>query len=210
MKAYKGFNKDLTCRGFQYEVGKTYETDKADLCNSGFHACLDPLDCFSYYSPATSVYHEVEIEDNGQRSDEDSKVVGKKITIGKELSVKQICDIHAAYVAEGCTSKKAGEDYAELSGGKYSSLSGGRYSSLSGLDGSSLSGLDGSVVSCFNGKCKAGLGSVITIANRRFENGKYTIYDFATGIVDGEKIKADTWYKCENNELVEVEDDGHA
>lgn len=55
MKAYKGFNKDMTCRGFQYEVGKTYETDEADLCNSGFHACKNPLDCFKYYSPAKSI-----------------------------------------------------------------------------------------------------------------------------------------------------------
>lgn len=51
MKAYKGFNKDMTCRGFQYEEGKTYETDKAELCKEGFHACENPLDCFNYYAP---------------------------------------------------------------------------------------------------------------------------------------------------------------
>lgn len=78
MKAYKGFNKDMTCRGFRYEIGKEYETDAADLCRIGFHACENPLDCFSHYAPATSRYCEVEIEDNGQRSSEDSKVVGKK------------------------------------------------------------------------------------------------------------------------------------
>ena len=78
MKAYKGFNKDMTCRGFQYEEGKTYETDKAELCNSGFHACENPLDCFYYYAPGESVYHEVEIDDNGQRQKDDTKVVGKK------------------------------------------------------------------------------------------------------------------------------------
>lgn len=60
MKAYKGFNKDMTCRDFQYEVGKTYETDEADLCNSGFHACENPLDCFRYYSPGKSKYCEKE------------------------------------------------------------------------------------------------------------------------------------------------------
>ena len=72
MKAYKGFNKDMTCRGFQYEIGKAYETDAADLCSIGFHACENPLDCFGYYAPAASRYCEVEIEDNGQRSPEDS------------------------------------------------------------------------------------------------------------------------------------------
>ena len=75
MKAYKGFNKDMTCRGFQYEEGKTYETDEAKMCESGFHACEDPLDCFGYYNPAESVYHEVEIEDNGERQSNDTKVV---------------------------------------------------------------------------------------------------------------------------------------
>ena len=64
-KFYKGFNEDLTCRGFQYEEGKTYETDEAKLCSKGFHACENPLDCFGYYAPGESVYHEVEIEDNG-------------------------------------------------------------------------------------------------------------------------------------------------
>ena len=49
MKAYKGFNPDMTCRGFQYEEGKKYETDKAELCNEGFHACERPLDIIQYY-----------------------------------------------------------------------------------------------------------------------------------------------------------------
>ena len=44
MKAYKGFKADMTCRGFKYEVGKTYKTDKAVLCECGFHACEHPLD----------------------------------------------------------------------------------------------------------------------------------------------------------------------
>ena len=77
MKAYKGFNKDMTCRGFQYEEGKEYECDDAKLCEKEFHACEYPLDCFEYYNPVESVYHEVEIDDNGERGD-DSKVVGKK------------------------------------------------------------------------------------------------------------------------------------
>ena len=57
MKGYKGFNKDMTCRDFQYEEGKEYTTDNAKLCESGFHACEYPLDCFRYYAPGESVYH---------------------------------------------------------------------------------------------------------------------------------------------------------
>lgn len=62
MKAYKGFNSDITCRGFQYEEGKTYEEPTADLCKKGFHTCEDPLDCIGYYHPADgAVYGEVEL-----------------------------------------------------------------------------------------------------------------------------------------------------
>lgn len=72
MKAYKGFNKDLTCRGFQYEQGKSYEMDTAVLCESGFHACEMPLDVLNYYAPCNSVFHEVELDgvcvDSGGRA----------------------------------------------------------------------------------------------------------------------------------------------
>ena len=57
-KAFKGFNKDLTCRGFQYEEGKEFETERAECCEEGFHACEYPLDCFGYYAPNSSVFHE--------------------------------------------------------------------------------------------------------------------------------------------------------
>lgn len=61
-KAFKGFNKDLICRGFQYEEGKEFETERAECCEEGFHACEYPLDCFAYYNPANSVFHEVELD----------------------------------------------------------------------------------------------------------------------------------------------------
>jgi len=99
MKAFKGFNKDLSCRDFKYETGKEYEEKEADICSKGFHACEFPMDCFSYYSPADSRYCEVEIEDNGQRHD-DSKVVGKKITIGAEIGLKGIIDASVKFIIE--------------------------------------------------------------------------------------------------------------
>ena len=141
MKAYKGFNKDMTCRGFQYEIGKAYETDAADLCRIGFHACENPLDCFSHYAPATSRYCEVEIEDNGQRSSEDSKVVGRKIKIGAELSTEQICKLHFEYVRSRCDPAKtnAAGDRESASAGEYGSASAGERGSASAGDGGSAS-----------------------------------------------------------------------
>lgn len=74
MKAFKGFNKDLTCRGFQYEEGKEFHTEKAECCEEGFHACEYPLDCFNYYNPAQSVFHEVELSGDMDRRSDDTKV----------------------------------------------------------------------------------------------------------------------------------------
>ena len=96
MKAYKGFDKDLKCRGFQFEIGKTYtmmEGEPVKLCKRGFHACEKPLDCFGYYAPGLSRYCEVELADvSGERSG-DSKRVAKTITIIKELTKDEMHDI---------------------------------------------------------------------------------------------------------------------
>ena len=87
MKAFKGFNKDLTCRGFQYEEGKEFHTEKADCCNEGFHACEYPLDCFGYYNPAESVFHEVELSGDMDRENSDTKVCATDIKIGARISI---------------------------------------------------------------------------------------------------------------------------
>ena len=89
-KFYKGFNEDLTCRGFQYEEGKTYTEGEADLCHKGFHACEDPLDCFGYYAPNSSQFREVVLDGISDLRGNDSKVCAKKITIGVRLSFSQM------------------------------------------------------------------------------------------------------------------------
>ena len=90
-KFYKGFNEDLTCRGFQYEEGKTYEEPTAELCNCGFHACEDPLDCFRYYSPRSSQFREVLLEGVVDKNKaDDTKVCARKITVGTRLSLSQM------------------------------------------------------------------------------------------------------------------------
>ena len=89
-KAYKAFNSDMTCRDFKYEEGKTYKIDgEPELCHRGFHACLKLLDVFDYYYGELGkeiVVHEVELEGvSDEREEHESKIVAKKITIGKRI-----------------------------------------------------------------------------------------------------------------------------
>ena len=104
MKAYKGFDKDLKCRGFQYEVGKEYEEANASLCKKGFHACENPLDTFRYYGPTDSRYCEVDVDDNGERNSGDSKVCGKHIKIGAEIGLKGVINAGVRFVFDKCES----------------------------------------------------------------------------------------------------------
>ena len=97
--AIKGFNKDLTCRGFQYVEGQTFEQDTpADLCRSGFHAVTIPMDVFAYYPPAESVYHLVQLDDLDPQTEQDSKVAGRKITIGASLGIPGLVSAHIEWV----------------------------------------------------------------------------------------------------------------
>ena len=98
MRAYKGFTKDMTCRGFQFEEGKEYHEDNAVLCESGFHACENPLDCFTYYVPADSVYHEVELDEVSEKKSDDSKICGKHIKIGARLNILNIANLAVEYI----------------------------------------------------------------------------------------------------------------
>ncbi|EBG4905299.1 hypothetical protein FI028_19605 [Salmonella enterica] len=88
---FKGFNKDLTCRDFQFAIGETFHHDgKVEACGSGFHACECPFDVFSYYPPAESRYAEtisfgvIDREEEG-----DTKIASASITIKSELTLPQ-------------------------------------------------------------------------------------------------------------------------
>ena len=205
MKAYKGFGKDLKCRGFQFEIGKEYEEDSAELCECGFHACEHPLDCFGYYPPADSRYCEVDIDDNGQRNDRDTKVCGKKIKIGVEIGLKGLIHAEFEYTKAHCKNEKMGADSSALTGGYRSALTGGDRSALTGGNCSALTGGNWSVV--YGGECakvRAGKGSVLAL---QFWKGfKFVGIKFKE--VDGVKIKADTYYRLDKaGEFIEGKDD---
>ena len=204
MKAYKGFNPDMTCRGFQYEEGKEYETDKAVLCGEGFHACESPLDVFSYYPPCDehgnlNKFHEVELEEvSEQRDSDDTKVCARKIKIGAELNFLGLAKAHVEWVKEHLDKNAS----AVNSGDRSSAVNSGGSSSAvnSGSDSIAVAwGIDS--------KAKAAKGSYIVLSEWELDSSKmiYVLKDAKMAKVDGTKIKEDTFYTLKNGEFVEVE-----
>ena len=101
MKAYKGFDKDLKCRGFQYEIGKEYEEKEAEACEKGFHACENPLEVFRYYPPCDgNRYCEVEQDGELSKHGGDSKVASTKIKIGVELGLKGLIQAGVSFILD--------------------------------------------------------------------------------------------------------------
>ena len=106
MKAYKGFNRDMTCREFKFEEGKEYEqSGEIKVCENGFHACERPLDCFAYYSPGESVYHEVELNGEISKANDDTKIASRKIKIGAQLNIAGLVKAQFEYVKENTTTE---------------------------------------------------------------------------------------------------------
>ena len=102
MKAFKGFDKDLRCRGFQYEIGKEYHEETASLCRAGFHACENPLDTLRYYEPGLSRYCKVELDEVSEQRDKDTKRVAKNIKIGAEIGLNGIINAGVKFIFEKC------------------------------------------------------------------------------------------------------------
>ncbi len=237
MKACKGFDKNLRCRGFQYEVGGEYTEETAELCNRGPHACENPLDTLRYYRPGDSRYCEVEIEDNGQRSSYDSKVCGKHIKIGAEIGLKGVINAGVRFVFDKCESAteenasgwRGNADASGDSGNAAASgwsgnaaASGWRgNAAASGERGNAAaSGWSGTaVVTGFAGRATAlgeqclavawgedslargTVGNWIVVSERDDDGN---IIDVKIAKVDGDTVKADTWYKLVNGEIMEA------
>ena len=160
MKAYKGFNKDMTCYGgFQYEEGKSYHEDNAKLCNHGFHACEYPLDCFNYFPPAKSVFCEVELDGITGEREGDTKICGTDIKIGAKMNIAGLIKASFDYVKVHCENNKVGGRKSVLTGGDRSALTGGYQSALTGGNKSSLTGGDRSALT-------GGYGSALTGGDR--------------------------------------------
>ena len=193
MKAYKGFDKDLKCRGFQYEVGKEYETENAKLCDTGFHACENPLNTLSYYKPGDSRYCEVELDATEERGD-DSKRVGKHVKIETEIGLKGLIEAGVKFVFDKC--EGATEQAA-------SGWSGNAAASGENGNASTKNGVAAAVG--FNGKAKGDdVGSYIVLSDWRYEKGEWNLYGVEARKVDGETIKAGVWYTMKEGKVVEA------
>ena len=263
MKAYKGFNADMTCRGFQYKEGETYHEDIADLCHKGFHACEYPLDVLAYYPPNSSVYHEVELEEVSDERADDSKVCAKTIRVGARMDIASLVKASIEYTASKCDksrSKHTTGDYSVASAtgdrGVASATSDWSVASATGCRGVASATGDYSVASAtgdrgvasatsdwsvasatgcrgvasatgdwsaasatgckgaasadnptaiavawgLKGRAKGVLGAHIVCAE--WEDDKLIGAKMAR--VDGDKIKADTYYILKNGEFAEV------
>lgn len=214
IKAYKGFNTDLTCRDFQYEVGKEYEQKgEIEACNKGFHACETPMDVFEHYliEKDGHIARFCEVEQSGMIDREDDKVASSKISIKAEVKFADFVKLAVDFVLEKCkVGKGNSEDFAQLaSSGNFAQLaSSGSYAQLaSSGDSAKLASSGNSAVvmaAGYNSQAKAKKGSWITLAEWDRLDGNWTPVCVKTEQVDGERIKEDTWYKLINGQFTEI------
>lgn len=201
MKAYKGFDKDLKCRRFQYEVGKEYEEANAALCKKGFHACENPLDTFRYYRPTDSRYCEVDVDDNGERNSTDSKVCGKHIKISAEIGLKGVINAGVRFVFDKCES--ATEENASGWSGNAAASGDSGTAVVTGFAGRATA-LGEQCLAVAWGEDSLARGTVGNwiVVSERDDDGN--IIDVKIAKVDGDTVKADTWYKLVNGEIMEA------
>ncbi len=159
MRAFKGFNKDLTCRGYQYEEGKEFHTERAECCDTGFHACEYPLDCFGYYDPAHSVFHEVELSGEMDKSGDNTKVCATDIKIGARLSIAGLVKMAIDFTMSK-VNKEAGSDerhgFASATGNYGASSATGNYGASSATGNYGASSATGNYgASSATGNCGA-------------------------------------------------------
>lgn len=211
--SYKGFDENMQCRGFQYEVGKEYKMDGNIKCSErGFHACKSPMEVWDYYDMLTSRFANVEQSGKIDKEDNSTKVCSSKIKISAELKLADIIKLGVEWIKDVTSpSKFTGElddnggDYAKIgsSGDSANIGSSGYYAKIgsSGYSAKIDSTGEDSVVMCAGNKsiAKATVGSWITLAEWKWNDKKKRNVPVCvkTEYVDGERIKADTWYQPE-------------
>jgi hypothetical protein len=226
MKTYKGFDKNMKCRDFQYEIGKTYiHEGDTKACHSGFHACEYPLDVFGYYPPADSVYCETEQDGKISKHDDDSKVASSEIKVIGSIDIAGMIKAAIDFTLSRCDKTKeqhatgyqsassatgdlsassaTGDRSASSATGDQSASSAtGNYSSVCIVDTDAIKSKE-SIAAGFGykNKAKASAGSWIILANRN-NNGEILHIKSAKA---GVEIEADTWYTItDSGEFVKI------
>ena len=216
MKGFKGFNQKLQCRGFQFEVGKKYEEEKAECCNTGFHYCQNPLDVFNYYAPADSRYCEVEgsgvVDSEGQN---DTKVAASQIHIGVEIGLPGIIKAGVDYIKakvdwENAKESNTGNKSAATNTGYQSAATNTGYQSAATNTGdysaATVEGEDSIACSLgVEGKAKGKKGCWLVLAQWEVSWSSRKLIEVKSVLVDGETIKEDTFYSLIDGQIIEVE-----
>lgn len=195
MLVYKGTDKDMKCRGFQFELGKEYEEAEAKLCKKGFHGCEYPLDVFAHYAPADSRFFVAELDGvTDERENRDSKLVGTKIKLRAEIGIAGIVKAAVEYIKERAESSdnQTGDESAATNTGNCSAAT------VEGKDSIAI-------VTGRGGKAAGALGCWLVLTERGLWNGKtYPIKEVRAVKVDGETIKAGAFYELKDGEVVEA------
>ena len=226
--SYKGFDKNMECRGFKYEVGKEYEMDgEIKCCNRGFHACKSPIEVWDYYDMLNSRFAEVEQSGKIDEEEKSTKICSSRIKIKAELKLADIINIGVEWLKDITSPSKIKEDgvlndngYRRKqigSSGDYAQIGSSGDSAKIGSSGDSAkicssgdyaqidSTGEDSVIMCAGNesKAKAKVGSWITLAEWKWsdEKNRNVPVCVKTEYVDGENIKADTWYQLKNGKF---------
>ena len=217
MKMYEGFDKDLKCRGFQFEVGKEYEETGAALCKKGFHARELPHDTFSYYAPGQSRFCEVELEPTEETHDDDSKRCGSRIKVLAEVSVFDLCklSVNAFFERFGFKDKIASAD-TNVAGDMGAANAGYRGAANAGNCGAANAGDWGAAISRYDGKSSVGKeGVAVSFGGmaKGKENSVLVLIEMdddgnilhQKALFVGIDAKPDVWYTLKDGKVTECE-----
>ena len=211
MKGFKGFDKGLVCRGKQYKENTVFEEEAAEICKSGMHFCENPFDVLEHYDlvgtdGSFNEFAEVEALDECL-TDDNKKYCTKKLKIGAKLSFSGFVNACIEFIFEKTKIEEMDEeDSAQIGSSGYSAQIGssGDYAKITSEG-------EDSVICCagHNSIVRAKKGSWITLSEweRSFEKDRWIPKCVKTKFVDGEIIKADTFYRLENGKFVEVKED---
>ena len=199
--AYKGMNADMTCKGKQYEVGKTYHEDKADCCHAGMHACENPLDVLHYYPLKDSPrFFEVECGGSVDKSEDDSKLACTELTVKGEVNFAGLVKATLNAVFNRVKGKEP------FSSGRCSTAgSSGDYSTAAATGAYCSAKADGKdSIAVVNGACGKACGALgcYLVLTEYDDDGHMICAKMAR--VDGSAIRENVYYTLKNGEFVEV------